>query len=140
MPTYEYICDACGNEFEKFQSMSADPVKKCPKCGKNKVQRKISTGGGIIFKGGGFYETDYRGDAYKKAAEAEKSGGETKSSEAKPAETKADAAKTEPTKTDSPKTAVASESAPPAAAVSPAPTASKPEAKSSTSKAKKRRT
>lgn len=111
MPTYEYACEACGNEFEEFQSMSAAPIKKCPKCGKNKVHRKISTGGGIIFKGGGFYETDYRGDAYKKAAEAEKSGGEVKPAEGKPAEVKADA-KTEPkseAKTELPKAEVKAE-------------------------------
>jgi putative FmdB family regulatory protein len=95
MPTYEYVCDACGNEFENFASMSAPPIKKCPKCKKNKVHRKISTGGGIIFKGGGFYETDYRGDAYKNAAAAEKSSGEAKPAETKPAETATPAAKTD---------------------------------------------
>lgn len=72
MPTYEYICQACQHEFELFQQMS-DPVKrKCPECGKLKLQRLIGTGAGVIFKGGGFYETDYRSDSYKKAAEAEK--------------------------------------------------------------------
>lgn len=72
MPTYEYVCSACGHEFEKFQSMSAAPIKLCPVCGKKKTQRKISVGAGFIFKGSGFYETDYRGDAYKKAADADK--------------------------------------------------------------------
>ena len=72
MPTYEYICSACGHEFEKFQSISASPIKACPECGKKKAQRKISVGAGFIFKGSGFYETDYRGDAYKKAADADK--------------------------------------------------------------------
>ncbi len=72
MPTYEYRCDACDHEFELFQQMS-DPVKrKCPKCGKSKLQRLIGTGSGIIFKGGGFYQTDYRSEGYKKSAEAEK--------------------------------------------------------------------
>jgi putative FmdB family regulatory protein len=71
MPTYEYLCRACGHEFELFQSMT-DPVKrKCPKCGKPRLERLIGTGAGVIFKGGGFYETDYRSDSYKKAAEAE---------------------------------------------------------------------
>jgi putative FmdB family regulatory protein len=58
MPTYEYRCDACGYTFEKFQGMKDKPVAKCPKCG-GKVQRLISGGGGIIFKGSGFYATDY---------------------------------------------------------------------------------
>jgi len=72
MPTYEYACQACGHGFEIFQQMS-DPVKrKCPKCGKPKLQRLIGTGAGVIFKGGGFYETDYRSESYKKAAAADK--------------------------------------------------------------------
>ncbi|MDX2115952.1 MAG: FmdB family zinc ribbon protein [Planctomycetota bacterium] len=71
MPTYEYICRACEHEFEEFQSMSAAPLKKCPECGKASLERKIGVGAGIIFKGGGFYETDYRSDSYKKAADAD---------------------------------------------------------------------
>ncbi len=72
MPTYDYICRACEHRFELFQSMS-DPVKrKCPRCGKPKLERLIGAGAGVIFKGGGFYQTDYRSDGYKKAAEAEK--------------------------------------------------------------------
>ena len=71
MPTYEYECRKCGHTFEKFQSITADPVKTCPKC-KGKVQRRIGAGAGIIFKGAGFYATDYRSDGYKKAAKAEK--------------------------------------------------------------------
>ena len=71
MPTYEYICDACGHDLEEFQSMSAKPLKKCPDCGKNKLVRQIGTGAGIIFKGSGFYETDYRSEGYKKDAKAE---------------------------------------------------------------------
>lgn len=59
MPTYEYCCKNCGYEFERFQSMSAKPVKKCPKCGKFKSERKISAGSGIIFRGEGFYCNDY---------------------------------------------------------------------------------
>ena len=79
MPTYDYICRACGHEFELFQQMS-DPVKrKCPDCGKPKLERLIGIGAGVLFKGGGFYETDYRSDSYTKAAEADK-----KSAEAKP--------------------------------------------------------
>ncbi len=68
MPTYEYACEACGHKFEEFQSMSAKPIKKCPVCHKNKVQRLISAGAGFIFKGSGFYITDYRSDQYKDAA------------------------------------------------------------------------
>lgn len=97
MPTYEYICNACGHAFEKFQSMTAAPIKRCPKCGKNKAERKISGGAGFIFKGGGFYETDYRSEGYKKAAEADKAPAAAESTSAsadsKPAETKATDAK-----------------------------------------------
>jgi len=71
MPTYDYQCQACGHTFDEFQSMSAKPLKKCPACGKLKLKRLIGTGAGVIFKGSGFYETDYRSDSYKKAAEAE---------------------------------------------------------------------
>ena len=53
MPTYDYVCQACGHRFEEFQSMSADPLKKCPKCKKNKLERLIGTGAGVIFKGSG---------------------------------------------------------------------------------------
>jgi len=77
MPTYEYHCDACGHEFDEFQSMKDEPLKKCPKCKKNKLRRLFGTGAALLFKGEGFYQTDYRSDSYKAAAkaEAEKSGG-----------------------------------------------------------------
>src|SRR5215207_2455000 len=95
MPTYEYQCDACRNRFEKFQSMTAAPIKKCPKCGKRKVRRLVSGGAGIIFKGSGFYITDYRDTAYKDKAKAESGAssgsdgkGEGKSGDGKTAETK----------------------------------------------------
>lgn len=68
MPTYEYACQACGHKFEEFQSIKAAPTKKCPSCHKNKVQRLISSGAGFIFKGSGFYQTDYRSEAYKTSA------------------------------------------------------------------------
>lgn len=71
MPTYEYACAACGHKFEEFQSIKAEPIKKCPQCKKNKVQRLISAGAGFIFKGSGFYETDYRSEAYKTAAKSD---------------------------------------------------------------------
>src|SRR5262245_31788015 len=72
MPTYDYTCDACDHEFEVFESITAEPQKKCPKCKKNKLRRLFGAGGGLIFKGSGFYQTDYRPDSYKKAAEADK--------------------------------------------------------------------
>lgn len=72
MPTYDYQCNACDHEFELFQSIS-DPVKrKCPECGKLKLRRLFGTGAAVMFKGSGFYETDYRSDSYKKAAEKDK--------------------------------------------------------------------
>ena len=79
MPTYDYRCDACGHTFEEFQSFSEAPLKKCPACGKKKLVRLFGTGAGVIFKGSGFYETDYRSESYKQAAKAEqdKSGGKT---------------------------------------------------------------
>ena len=72
MPTYEYICENCENQFEQFQSIKAKPIRKCPECGKLSVQRLIGAGAGVIFKGSGFYQTDYRSEGYKKAAESEK--------------------------------------------------------------------
>jgi putative FmdB family regulatory protein len=86
MPTYDYQCDACEHRFEKFQSITAAPIRKCPQCGKNKVKRLLGTGAGVIFKGSGFYTTDYRSDSYKSAAKAEGGAG---SSEGKSGETKA---------------------------------------------------
>jgi putative FmdB family regulatory protein len=71
MPTYEYKCKRCGHKFEKFHSMSAAPIKKCPECGKIAVERLIGTGAGLIFKGSGFYITDYRDSAYKEKAKAD---------------------------------------------------------------------
>ena len=70
MPTYEYECKKCGNLFEEFQSMTAEPLKKCPKC-KGKVQRLISSGAGFIFKGSGFYQTDYKNKSNGCAAKEE---------------------------------------------------------------------
>jgi putative FmdB family regulatory protein len=71
MPTYEYQCDACEHNFDEFQSIKDDPLKKCPKCGKLKLRRVIGAGAAVIFKGSGFYQTDYRSDSYKKAAKAD---------------------------------------------------------------------
>ena len=72
MPTYEYECSNCEHAFELFQQMSDSVKRKCPECGKLSLKRLIGTGAGVIFKGGGFYETDYRSDSYKKAADADK--------------------------------------------------------------------
>jgi len=71
MPTYDYRCDACAHEFEEFQSMLEQPLKKCPKCKKAKLRRLLGTGAAIIFKGSGFYQTDYRSESYKSAAKAD---------------------------------------------------------------------
>jgi putative FmdB family regulatory protein len=71
MPTYEYECEACGHDFEEFQSMAEPPLTKCPKCGKKKLHRLFGTGAAVLFKGSGFYETDYRSESYKKAAKAD---------------------------------------------------------------------
>ncbi|MEZ6059348.1 MAG: zinc ribbon domain-containing protein [Planctomycetaceae bacterium] len=81
MPTYEYRCKACENQWDEFQSISASPTKKCPECGKLKAERIISAGGGIIFKGSGFYQTDYRSESYKKGASAEKKSQESTKSD-----------------------------------------------------------
>jgi len=99
MPTYEYVCEDCGYEFEQFQSITARAIRKCPKCGKMSLKRLIGTGSGIIFKGNGFYETDYRSRSYKEAEKNEKNatkkktetttGDSKKSSEKNKAETKA---------------------------------------------------
>ncbi|MDR0787006.1 MAG: zinc ribbon domain-containing protein [Gemmatimonadota bacterium] len=78
MPTYEYRCPACRAEFEKFQRMSDEPVAECPKCGAA-AERRLSGGAGFLFKGSGFYITDYRSEGYRKAAGSEKSGGESTS-------------------------------------------------------------
>ncbi len=80
MPTYDYKCDACGAVWEVFQSIKAAPIKKCPSCGKNKAKRQIGAGAGIIFRGSGFYSTDYRSDSYKKGADAAKKSESTTSS------------------------------------------------------------
>ena len=89
MPTYEYHCDACGHEFDEMQSFSADALTKCPKCKKKKLRRLFGTGASIIFKGSGFYETDYRSESYKAGAKAE-----TDSS--KPAESKTESKDSSP--------------------------------------------
>lgn len=72
MPTYDYECDACGHALEIFQGINDPMKKKCPECGKNKLKRQFGTGAAIVFKGSGFYQTDYRSEGYKKSAAADK--------------------------------------------------------------------
>lgn len=94
MPTYDYICESCKWSFERFQSITAKPLRMCPKCGKRKVRRLIGAGAGVIFKGSGFYQTDYRSEGYKKAEEGEKKTTD-KDSGKKEAETKAKESKSD---------------------------------------------
>jgi len=101
VPTYDYQCGKCGYEFEKFQSMTAPVLKKCPKCGKSSLKRLIGTGAGVIFKGSGFYQTDYRSDSYKQAVKKASDTGSKKEEkkDSKP-ETKSETKKTPPKKAD----------------------------------------
>ena len=80
MPTYDYVCDACEHAFEEMQSFSDKPLKKCPKCGKNKLRRVFGGGAAILFKGSGFYQTDYRSESYQKAAKADQEASKSSSS------------------------------------------------------------
>lgn len=102
MPTYDYECEACGHTMELFQGIN-DPVKKkCPDCGKNKLKRLFGTGAAIVFKGSGFYQTDYRSEGYKKAAEADtKTASSDKSDSSGGKEKKTEAPKSEAKKSDS---------------------------------------
>lgn len=97
MPTYEYVCSKCGREFEQFQSIKAKPLTTCPeevcglrKWGRGRVKRKLSAGAGIIFKGSGFYITDYRSEGYKQAAKKESEAAKPTAGDGKPAQTKPD--------------------------------------------------
>jgi putative FmdB family regulatory protein len=106
MPTYEYECSACANRLEAFQSMSDPPLRKCPKCGKRRLKRLIGAGAGVIFKGTGFYTTDYRSSSYaaskKSDVEPAAAKKETKTeTSAKPAAT-TDASQSSPAPTPAP--------------------------------------
>ena len=110
MPTYDYICDACGHEFEAYERITAQPQTECPECKQLQLRRKIGPGAAILFKGSGFYQTDYRSDSYKKAAEADKtssepaktttestkSGDTTSTAKSEPAKPAATSSKSEP--------------------------------------------
>ena len=92
MPTYEYVCAKCGQEFEQSQSIKAKPLTTCPadvcrqtKWGRGRVKRKLSTGGGLIFKGSGFYITDYRSEGYKQAAKKDSEPAKPSGGDGKPA-------------------------------------------------------
>lgn len=122
MPTYDYRCNNCAHAFEEFQSIKAKPLRACPKCGKRTLERLIGTGSAIIFKGSGFYQTDYRGESYKQAAEADKP---------KPAESKPD------TKPDTKADSKAEAKPAPKATVEPKPTPAEPPKKARSSSAKK---
>jgi putative FmdB family regulatory protein len=114
MPTYDYECDACDHKFELYQSITADPEKKCPKCKKMKLRRLIGTGAAVVFKGSGFYQTDYRSESYKKSAEAD---------------SKAPASETKSESTTSTETSTSETPAPKAADPKPASTESSPKTK-----------
>jgi putative FmdB family regulatory protein len=95
MPTYDYRCNECGHEFEEFQSIKADALKTCPKCQKESLQRLIGPGAALIFKGSGFYLTDYRSEGYRKAAKAEKDSSGTPKADGASTKTESPAPKTE---------------------------------------------
>jgi len=80
MPTYDYVCNACGHALEVFQSINEPVLRKCPRCKKPKLERRIGPGAGILFKGGGFYQTDYRSESYKQGESSEKGDGKPKES------------------------------------------------------------
>ena len=99
MPTYAYVCEDCGHQFDEFQSITAKPLRKCPACGKAALRRLIGTGAGIIFKGSGFHCTDYRSDGYKKAASGETGATSAKTGDKK--ETKPDTKSVAPAQSES---------------------------------------
>lgn len=90
MPTYDYICDACKHEFEAYESIKADAQRTCPTCHEDKLRRKIGAGAAILFKGSGFYQTDYRSESYKTAAKADKPPEAPKASDASSSPAKSD--------------------------------------------------
>ena len=83
MPTYDYRCNACGHTFEEFQMMSDPVMRKCPECGKLKLERLIGSGAGFVFKGSGYYVTDYRSKGYDEAKKADSAAGQKASDSGK---------------------------------------------------------
>jgi putative FmdB family regulatory protein len=130
MPTYEYKCSNCGHKWDKFQSITAAPIKLCPACGKRTAQRLIGTGAGVIFKGSGFYTTDYRSDSYKERAKSDKESAKPAATPPVPAPSGNGLEKSDSAKPDTAKPA-ATESKPAAPA---APAAPAKQAKSSSAK------
>lgn len=130
MPTYDYRCKACKHEFEQFQSMKDEPLKTCPACKKKQLERLIGAGAGLIFKGSGFYITDYRSESYKQAAKSDSgdsgasSGGDAKPAAASSSDAKSDAkpaaAEPKPAPKAEPKAAPKPEPKPAKAAAKPA--------------------
>ena len=108
MPTYDYVCRNCEHKWELFQSIKSNPVRKCPGCGRLKAKRMIGSGAGILFKGSGFYQTDYRSDSYKKAAEADKKS-QTKTETKSESKGSSDSGSSGSGKSESSKTAKSSE-------------------------------
>ena len=101
MPTYEYRCRKCQHEFEVFQAMTAGVLKKCPQCGELSLKRLIGPGAAVLFKGSGFYTTDYRSKSYQKQAKAETDKQDTKTEKSKTKQTDSAAKKKEPAAGDS---------------------------------------
>jgi putative FmdB family regulatory protein len=97
MPTYDYQCEACEHEFELFQTISEPVKKKCPECGRMKLRRLFGTGAALLFKGSGFYQTDYRSESYMKGAKAAKTSSESSSSDGKTSDKKAGGSKNKET-------------------------------------------
>ncbi|MEQ8318368.1 MAG: zinc ribbon domain-containing protein [Phycisphaerales bacterium] len=109
MPTYDYRCNACDHEFELFQSMSDKVKRTCPECGKKALERLIGTGAALLFKGSGFYETDYRSESYTKAQKADKPDADSKSDAKPESKPKSDSkADKKPAKKDAAKSKAAS--------------------------------
>jgi len=97
MPTYDYECDACGHAFELFQAITEGVKRKCPECGKLKLRRLFGTGAAVVFKGSGFYETDYRSESYKQGAAKAKKAKDNKSDSEKKSSSKSEGKKNGPT-------------------------------------------
>lgn len=112
MPTYDYECQACNHTMEVFQGINEPLLKKCPACGKSKLKRLFGTGAAIVFKGSGFYQTDYRSDSYKKAAKSDQASSESKSGESKSSESKSGESKSGESKPKEAKAESKSESKP----------------------------